>query len=136
MLRRAIYAVIIVLMNDQPLFQMFIMILMSLFTMMILFRGKPYATKLSKYSMLSFEFLFMFICVLSLMFTPTYAHYSFEKMNQMGLFICILTVCTCALGFFLLLFSICWQNAFYTRRRKNLILKAERAKMKLNNSQR
>ena len=54
----------------------------------------------------------------------------------MGLFICMLTVFTSALGFFLQLYSICWQNAFYTRRRKNLILKAERAKWNLENSQR
>ena len=48
----------------------------------------------------------------------------------------MLTVFTSALGFFLQLYAICWQNAFYTRRRKNLILKAERAKMHLENSQR
>ena len=81
MLRRAIYAVILVLMEDQPFFQMIIMILMSLITMMIIFRGKPFATKLSKWTMFSFEFLFMFICVLSLLFTPTYAWYSHDRMN-------------------------------------------------------
>ena len=84
----------------------------------------------------SFEFLFMFICVLSLLFTPTYAWYSHDRLNSTGLFICMLTVFTCALGFFLQLYSICWQNAFYTRRRKNLILKAERSRLALENSQR
>ena len=108
MLRRAIYAVIIVLMNDHPLFQMIIMILMSLISMMIIFRGKPFEYALSKWTMFSFEFLFMFICVLSLLFTPTYAWYSPDRLNSTGLFICMLTVTTCALGFFLQLYSICW----------------------------
>ena len=136
MLRRAIYAVTIVLMNDHPLGQMIIMILMSLFTMIIIFRAKPFEYALTKWTMFSFEFLFMFICVLSLLFTPTYAWYSADRLNSTGLFICMLTVFTCALGFFLQLYSICWQNAFYTRRRKNLILKAERSRLMLENSQR
>lgn len=139
MLRRAIFAVVAVLMQDYPALQLLIMMLTSWITSAIVLRGKFYEDSVSKWTIVLLEFLFAYICAISLIFSPEYKWRSFKITDDMGTTICVMTMLVTIISAILMLYSICWQVMYNKRRIKNMIaaiqMKKMRDQLKLENSQ-
>ena len=72
MLRRAIFAVIVILMDSYPYLQIATTIFVSGITTAIILRGKIYLDGLSRWTMASLEIVFAWFCALTLQFSPQY----------------------------------------------------------------
>ena len=108
MLRRAVYAVVVIMMQDYPSLQIMILLVTSSLLTMILMRGRPYDTQLSKWSLFFFEFIFAWTCALCMMFSAEYMHRSYTVATDMANAICILAGCITIFGLVLLTYSLCW----------------------------
>ena len=91
----------------------------------ILLRAKVYADPLSKWTIVGFEFLFTWICALSLMFSPEYMYRSFDIAESMGILICSLTGAMAFFGFLLIGYSLYWQVKFNMARLENMLKATE-----------
>ena len=111
-----------------------ILLVTSGMTCAILLRGKAYEDPLSKWTVVGFEFLFAWICALSLMFSPEYMHRSYDIADRMGQAVCYLTGTMALFGFILICYSLYWQVKFNMARienmRKAIELAAQRAAAK------
>ena len=72
MLRRAIFAVIVILMDSYPYLQIATTIFVSGITTAIILRGKIYLDGLSRWTMASLEIVFAWFCAFTLQFSPQY----------------------------------------------------------------
>lgn len=129
MLRRAVYALVVILMEDYPALQIIILFLSSVLQTAILVRGRPYISLLSHWTMVGFELLFAWTCILCIMFSPEYMYRSFEIATDMANAICIITTCVAGIGLILLTYSLMWQAGFNKRRRENMEQAAELARL-------
>jgi len=76
-LRRAIYAIVVVLMGDHPAMQLHILMFTTTFTALIVIKGKIYENKVTRWMVLFYEALFMVSCLLTLVFTTEFIYGNF-----------------------------------------------------------
>jgi len=128
LLRRALYAVVVVMMQAYPACQLFILITTSAIVTAILLRGKPYTNPLTKWPLVAFEFLFTWTCTVCIVFSAEFMHRSYTIATDLANVVCIMTGCVALLGLILLIYSLCWQMQFNMRRKHNLELATELAR--------
>lgn len=128
LLRRALYAVVVILMTDYPALQLFLLLLSSGLAAGIVLRGRPYLTDLTKWCVTVLEFGFAWTCTLCMMFSPEYMYRSYTIASDMANAVCALTGCISILGLAWLTYSLVWQALFNLRRKRNMELAAELAR--------
>ena len=128
MLRRALYAVVVIMMKNYPALQLMTLLLTSGITTAIILRGRPYELNRDKWAMAIFEIGFAWTCTLCMMFSPEYMHRSYTIASDMANAVVSITFIIILLGLAWLIYSLVWQAQFNLRRRKNLELAAELAR--------
>ena len=128
MLRRAVYAIVVIMMQDYPALQLLILLLTSGLVTAIILRGKPYLTNMIKWQMAFYEFLFAWVCTLCMMFSAEYMHRSFEIAADMANAVNSITGCVALFGLINLIYSLIWQIQFNMRRKANMELASEMAR--------
>ena len=129
LLRRAVYALVVIMMDEYPAMQIIVLLVTSVIVTACLVKGKPYQTPLSHWTVIGFEFIFAWTCVLCMMFSPEYMYRSYEIATDMANAICIITTCVAGVGVLLLTYSLCWQAGFNKRRHNNMLSAAELARL-------
>ena len=69
---------------------------------------QPYTRTFNFFTVLFFEFIYVWCCALNLMFTPEYIWRSYEISKNMGFFICLLAFVALGVGLLLIGFSAWW----------------------------
>lgn len=129
LLRRAVYALVVIMMDEYPALQIMVLLVTSVIVTACLLKGKPFATALSHWTVIGFELIFAWTCVLCMMFSPEYMYRSYEIATDMANAICIITTSIAGIGILLLTYSLCWQAGFNKRRRDNMLQAAELARL-------
>lgn len=109
MLRRAVFAVVVILMTDQPALQLLILFMVSGIVAALILRGRPFLTNGIKWSMTIFEFLFAWTCILFMVFSPQYMHQIYTIATDLANAVCIMAGCASFFGLVWLMHSLCWQ---------------------------
>ena len=88
----------------------------------ILINGRPYLDRFSTFTIVSHEFLFAYLVVFCLLFSPEYMHRFVETAADFGNAICLAISTVAAAGIINLTYSIIWQ-ILYNRRLRDSIVK-------------
>ena len=128
MLRRALYAVVVIMMKNYPALQLMTLLVTSGISTAIILRGRPFDINRDKWLMAIFEIGFSWTCTLCMMFSPEYMHRSYTIASDMANAVGVITGCILLLGLVWMIYSLVWQAQFNMRRRKNLELAAELAR--------
>lgn len=129
LLRRAVYALVVIMMNEYPALQIMVLFVTSGIVTAILLRSKPYLPGLPHWTVVAYEIIFAWTCILCMMFSPEYMYRSYEIATDMANAICIITTLVSASGVLLLGYSLLWQASFNKRRIENMQRAAELARM-------
>ena len=115
-LRRAIYAIVVVLMGDHPALQLHILMFATTFTGIVLIRGRMYEDRIKRWMVLFYEGLFIVSCLLTLIFTTEYIYGNFQINRIIGITVCSLLLLVLIAGIAFTGYSIWWQISFNRRR--------------------
>lgn len=129
--RYAIFAIVMVMLQDAPGLQIQILVVCSWFITAIILRLYPYTRTLNFCTALVFEFLYVWSCALALMFSPEYIWRSYEISKNMGFFICMIQFAVLFFSTLLICYSLWWQSRYYRRITKEAMQRAEAAKLRL-----
>lgn len=113
--RAVLFAIIMVMLQDAPGFQIQLLIISSWFITAILFRTKPYTRSINFFTVAFFEFIYVWCCALTLMFSPEYIYRSYSISKNMGFFICLVAFIVLGVGLVLIIGSVVWQSQYYKR---------------------
>lgn len=106
--RYAIFAIVVVLMQDHPAQQIQVLLISSWFISAILMRTRPYIHASDLWTVFGFETLYSLCLALTFMFTPEYIYRSYTISKNMGFTICLFTFIAVGVGLLLILYSIGW----------------------------
>lgn len=112
-LRYMVYVLVVLMLDYVPGLQIQLLVVSSWVMSAILWRSKPYLRPISMFSMMTFEFLFVWCCALTLMFSPEYIFRSYSISKDMGFAVCSLACITSIFGLLLILHSLWWQSLYY-----------------------
>ena len=126
--RAAIFAIVMVMLQDAPGFQIQLLVISSWFMTAILWRSRPYTRGINFCTVAFFELLYVWCCALSLMFSPEYIFRSYKLTKDMGLLICLLAFIALLVGVLLIIHSITWQLGYYRRIQEEAIERAREAR--------
>lgn len=113
--RYAIFAIVMIMLSESPGFQIQLLVISSWFMTAILWRSRPYTRDFTFFTVAFFEFVYVWCCALSLMFSPEYIHRSYKLSKNMGFFICLVSFIALGIGLILIACSVWWSSKFYTR---------------------
>lgn len=109
MLRRAVYAVVVIMMTDYPALQLMTLVFTSGLISVIVLRGRPFLTSGIKWSMAIFEILFAWTCIAFIIFSAEYVYRSYTIVSDVANAVSILAACVIFHGLIWLMYSLCWQ---------------------------
>lgn len=129
--RFAIFAMVVVLMENYPGQQIQVLLISSWFISAILMRTRPYHRTIDLWTVFGYETLYAWCLALTFMFTPEYIFRSYTISKNMGFTICLFTFIALGVGFILILYSIGWQVHYYHQVHERSIARAEQARRNL-----
>mmetsp|Transcript_5486 Transcript_5486/g.7332 ORF Transcript_5486/g.7332 Transcript_5486/m.7332 type:complete len:366 (-) Transcript_5486:1025-2122(-) len=129
--RYAIFAIVMVMLQEAPGFQIQILIISSWFLTAIMWRMRPFTRLLNFVTVAFYEFLYVWSCALCIMFSPEYIHRSYQISKNMGFFICLVQFIALVVGLVLIAYSVWWQTKFYARIALEAMVRAEEARRRV-----
>ena len=115
-LRRAIYAILVVLMGNYPALQLHILMITTTLAEIVVIRGKIYDNLVTKWMIIFFEAVFMVSCLLTLVFTTEYIYGNFQINRIIGISVCCILPLALTAGITFTGYFIGWQISFNRHR--------------------